>query len=121
MVPTLAGTPVPPNLYCVPHAKPRGGWFDEKVSTAVPVKGPVISHNSHPKEDQYKSLVVRGDGLAQWLQRCTGHPKVEGFESRQEHKNNFEFFRVKKGYADSLSVCPNPVCIRTHRKTMYAR
>ena len=34
------------------------------------------------------------------------------FEPRQEHKKDFwEFFLVKKCCADSLSVCPTPVCI----------
>ena len=43
--------------------------------------------------------------------------KDPGFKPwpRQEQKNNWwEFFRVKKCYADSLSECPTPVCIHTH-------
>ena len=50
-----------------------------------------------------------GDGLVQWLERWTGDAKVEGSNpSLQEHKKNFEFFRIKKGCADSL---PKPPCV----------
>ena len=42
--------------------------------------------------------------------------KCRGFESRQEHKKNFWVFPSQKGCAYSLSVCPTPVCIRTHTK-----
>ena len=59
-------------------------------------------------------MKMRGDGLAQWLDRAVDwRSKGRGFESRQEHKNNFEFLRIKKVCADSLSVCPTPVCIYT--------
>ena len=57
---------------------------------------------------------VGGDGLAQWLERWTGDSNVKGFESHQEHKKIV--FPSQKGCADSLSVCPTPVCIRTHTK-----
>ena len=41
--------------------------------------------------------------------------KGRGFESRQEHKKQFEFLRVKKVVLlDSLSVCPTPVCFYMH-------
>ena len=38
-----------------------------------------------------------------------------GFESHQEHKKMFEFFWVNKVVL-TLSVCPTPLCIRTHTK-----
>ena len=41
--------------------------------------------------------------------------KGQEFESRQLHKRN-KVFPSQKGYADSLSVCPTPVCIRMHTK-----
>ena len=60
---------------------------------------------------------MQGDGLAQWLERWTGDPKVERSNPVRSTKNNFEFFRGNKGCADSLSVCPTPVCsIRSHTK-----
>ena len=49
-------------------------------------------------------ITLRGDGLAQWLERWTGDPKVEGSNP----------VRSQEGCADSLSVCPTPVCIRAH-------
>ena len=39
--------------------------------------------------------------------------KGRGFDSRQEHKKNLRVFLSQKG-ADSLSVCPTPVCIYMH-------
>ena len=43
------------------------------------------------------------------------------FESRQEHKNNFEFFRVKSLCWLAVGV-PNPPCVYARtRKTVYAR
>ena len=39
-------------------------------------------------------ILLRGDGLAQWLQRWTGDPKVEGSNPvTKEHKTNFDFFQ----------------------------
>ena len=60
----------------------------------------------------YFIVCDRGDGLAQWLELLGWRSKSREFESFQEHKKNFEFFKVKKVSADSLSVCPTPVCIR---------
>ena len=40
--------------------------------------------------------------------------KGQGFESRQEHKNNFDFFSSQKGCDDSLSVYPAHVYVLTH-------
>ena len=48
----------------------------------------------------------------------SSHLFSRGFESGQEHKKNF--FPSHKGCADSLSVCPTPVCIRLNTKD-YAR
>ena len=68
------------------------------------------------QKDQQKDKVTKidwGAGLVQWLKRWTGDPKVE---PHQEHKENFEFFWVKKVVLTRLSMCPTPVCIRTHTK-----
>ena len=47
--------------------------------------------------------------------------KDRGFESRQEHKINFEFFRVKK-VVPTRCRCAQPPCVYAPiRKTMYAR
>ena len=53
-------------------------------------------------------------GLAQWLERWTGYPKGRGFESRQKHNKNFEFFRVKKVVLTRCRCAQPPVCVRTH-------
>ena len=37
------------------------------------------------------------------------------FESRSEHKKTVTVFPSQKCCTDSLSVCPTPVCIRTHQ------
>ena len=42
--------------------------------------------------------------------------KVRGFEFCQEHKKNFDFFRVKNVLNRCRSECLTPVCIRTHTK-----
>ena len=59
------------------------------------------------------------DGLAQWLERWIGDPKVEG-------SNPVRSIQEKRSFSESktevvltgLSVCPSPVCvlIRTHTK-----
>ena len=47
--------------------------------------------------------------------------KGRGFESRQEHKKNVEFFRVKK-VVMTCCQCAQPSCVYAHmQKTMYAR
>ena len=43
-------------------------------------------------------------GVAQLVERHTRDPKTEGFEPRLRQK-----------CVDSLSVCPTPVCMRTHK------
>ena len=50
-----------------------------------------------------------------WLsgQSVGWRSKGRGFKSRQEHKKN-RVFLSQKGIADSLSVCPTPVCIYMH-------
>ena len=59
---------------------------------------------------------IRGDGLAQWLERWTGDPQVEGSNPfRQEHKPT-KFFPRFKEVVLTLSVGPTPVRIRTHTK-----
>ena len=37
------------------------------------------------------------------------------FEPCQEHKKNVKVFPSQKCCADSLSACPTPECIRTHK------
>ena len=52
----------------------------------------------------------RVDGLAQWLERWTGDPKVEGSNPVRSTRKTF---LSQKGCADSLSVCPTPH-VHTH-------
>ena len=61
-----------------------------------------------------------GDGLAQWLERWTGDPKVEGSNPVRSTRKTSSVFESKKGCADSL---PNPrvYLYARIRKTMYAR
>ena len=56
---------------------------------------------------------MRGDGVAQWLERWTGDPKVEGSNPVKSTRKSLSF-QSQKGCADSLSVCPNLVCIHAH-------
>ena len=59
-----------------------------------------------------------GDGVAQWVKRRTRIQKVEGSNPAPPsgaQENNCESFSESKCCADSLSVCPIPVCIRTHK------
>ena len=51
-----------------------------------------------------------GNGLAQWLERWTGDPKVEGLNPVRSTRKTWFFFQSPKGCADSLSVSPIPVC-----------
>ena len=46
--------------------------------------------------------------------------KSRGFESRQEHTNNYDFFPSRNGCADPLSVC-SPCVYARIRKTMHTR
>ena len=39
---------------------------------------------------------IGGDGLAQWLERWTGDPKVEGSNPVRSTRKTFKFFRVRK-------------------------
>ena len=57
-----------------------------------------------------------GCGVGSVVRALDCSSKGRGFKSRQEHKINVEFSSSQKGCADSLSVCPTPVCMRTHTK-----
>ena len=52
--------------------------------------------------------MLRGDGLAQWLERWTGDATGREFESRQEHKKNFDFFSESKRLCCFTVGVPNP-------------
>ena len=56
-----------------------------------------------------------GDGLAQYIVRALDwRSKGRGFESLQEHKNNLEFFRIKKVVLTPCRcMCPTPR-VHTH-------
>ena len=62
------------------------------------------------------AIVGRGGSIGRASDSISKDPT---FEPPQEHKkNNVEFFPSQKCCADSLSVCPTPVCvgdIRTHK------
>ena len=65
-----------------------------------------------PDRDQTRNL--RGDGAPQWVERLTSQSKARvGFPPGAREKLN-EFFKVKNVVL-TLSVCPTPVCIRTHK------
>ena len=53
--------------------------------------------------------------MAQWLERWTGDPKVEGLNPVRSTRKTLRF-SSQKGCVDSLSLCPTPVCMRTHTK-----
>ena len=59
--------------------------------------------------------VPQGNGLAQWLEHWTEDPKVKG--SNPVRRTRKTFLMSQKGCADSLSMCPTPVCISRIRKT----
>ena len=58
-------------------------------------------------------ITSRGDGMAQWLECWTWDLKIEGSNPVRSTRKT-SFFPSQKGCADSLSVCPTYVCIRTH-------
>ena len=51
-----------------------------------------------------------GSGVAQVVERRTPDSNDQRFEPRQLHKKIFVIFPSEKCCADSLSVCPTPVC-----------
>ena len=57
-----------------------------------------------------------GDGVAKLVERLTRDTKNLGFKPRphQEHKKTLRVFPSQKCCADSLSVCPTPMCVHTH-------
>ena len=61
-------------------------------------------------------IIIRGDRLAQWLERWTGDPKVEGLNPVMSTRKT-EFFRVKK-VVPSRYRCAQPPCVYicTHTK-----
>ena len=60
--------------------------------------------------------ILRGDGVAQWVERRT---RIQRSRVRippvRSTRKMCESFSESKCCADSSSVCPTPVCIRTHR------
>ena len=54
-----------------------------------------------------------GDGLAQWLERWTEYPKVEGSNPVRSTRNLFEFVRVKK-FVLIRCRCAQPPVVYTH-------
>ena len=58
---------------------------------------------------------VRGDGVAQLVERQPQDPKTRGSNPvRSKKKKIVRVCPNKKCCADSLSMCPTPVCIRTN-------
>ena len=60
------------------------------------------------------------DGVAQLVERRTQDSKDSGSNPYRSTTKNVWVFPSHKCCADSLSVCPIPVCIRTH-KNKYVR
>ena len=67
--------------------------------------------DSHAKTDH------RSGRVAQLVQRRLRDPKDPRFEARPEHKKSFESISESKFSECGLvgSVCPTPMCIRTHK------
>ena len=55
-----------------------------------------------------------GDGVAQLVQRRIPDPKDRGSNPGRSTRI-IRVFPSQNMCADSLSVCPTPVCIRTHK------
>ena len=60
---------------------------------------------------------IRGDRVAQWLERRTRDSvtSVTRVRTPLGAQGNFVIFVPSQTCADSLSVCPTPVCIRTRK------
>ena len=57
-----------------------------------------------------------GDAVAQLVERLTRDPKSRGYNPiRSIRKKTVRVFSESKCCADSLSLCPTAVCIRTHK------
>ena len=63
----------------------------------------------------------RGDGLAQWLERWTGDPKVEGSNPVSSTRTLVGFSESKKVVLTRCRCAQTPCAYARVRKTMYAR
>ena len=63
----------------------------------------------------YHTLYLMGDGVAQLVMHRTRDPKTRGSNPVSSTRKICERFFESKSYPDSLSVCPTPVCILTHK------
>ena len=69
-------------------------------------------------DEQTCVVLTKWDRVAQWVERrtqllvpCMTHVRVRVPSAAQEQSQSFS---SEKYCVDSLSVCPTPVCIRTH-------
>ena len=59
---------------------------------------------------------IRGDGLAQWLERWTEDPKIEGSNPGRSTRKPLSSYRVKNVVLTRCQCVQHPVCTRTHTK-----
>ena len=74
-----------------------GGWEKKQPRSTSRLKLVALIRSGIARTSV--QITLRGDGLAQWLERRTRDPKVEGFEPRQEHK------KKKKVFSESKRLC----------------
>ena len=82
-----------------------------------------LAPQEHSRLTEHRGITTqeRGRRVGSVVRALDWRAKGRGFESRQEHKKNFEFFRVKK-IVLTRCRCVQPPCIYAHiRKTMHAR
>ena len=87
------------------------GVVEHRVAHAI-----LSLHGLHLHLYTIRVWMHRGDGVTQVVERRTRLPKTPGSDPNphQEHKKNVWIFPSQKCCAGSLSMCPTPVCKRTH-------
>ena len=87
-------------------------WMTLLTSLALGSSAPRQSRERGAFMAAHRNLGVRGDGVAQVVDHRTRDPKIRGSNPSRSTRKSFP---ESKCCADSLSVCPTPVCLRTHK------
>ena len=74
-----------------------------------------VKRSIGPEISKVKLKLATGDGLAQWLEHWTGYTQRSRVRIPSGAKETKTLSCAEKVVLTS-SVCPTPVCIRTHPK-----